>query len=265
LPIVGWFVLGGRCRDCRAPISPRYPVVELLVAISSAAVCRSTIVPVGDAEAGLYTLDALVLGLRLLLVFALVCAALLEFDAHRAPLRLLVIVLAAGFALSVIWPGLRPPVSEAVSGRAYDCGRTLAAGLLLGLLAWPMLLPRADRQGVRDGVCRMIELGAVGMFLGVTAVAVISVFAATWCLASGMAGRLWRGAGRFGWAAALAVGTLIWIAAGSDLSERWLPSGGEDGAMTVATAGAVVAVLSIVARVVRGVRHAGPRAAGKGD
>ncbi len=30
IPVVSWLVLRGRCRHCRAPISPRYPVIELL-------------------------------------------------------------------------------------------------------------------------------------------------------------------------------------------------------------------------------------------
>jgi leader peptidase (prepilin peptidase) / N-methyltransferase len=29
LPVLGWLLLGGRCRHCRMPISPRYPLVEL--------------------------------------------------------------------------------------------------------------------------------------------------------------------------------------------------------------------------------------------
>ena len=33
IPIVSWLVLRGRCRDCRAPISPRYPLVELATAL----------------------------------------------------------------------------------------------------------------------------------------------------------------------------------------------------------------------------------------
>ncbi len=33
VPILGWLLLGGRCRDCRAPISPRYPLVELANAL----------------------------------------------------------------------------------------------------------------------------------------------------------------------------------------------------------------------------------------
>ncbi len=33
LPVVSWAVLRGRCRSCRAPISARYPAVELLTAV----------------------------------------------------------------------------------------------------------------------------------------------------------------------------------------------------------------------------------------
>src|SRR4051794_15999005 len=33
LPVLGWVLLGGRCRRCRSPISPRYPLVEALVAL----------------------------------------------------------------------------------------------------------------------------------------------------------------------------------------------------------------------------------------
>ncbi|MCU1693335.1 MAG: prepilin signal peptidase PulO-like peptidase [Frankiales bacterium] len=29
VPVVGWLLLRGRCRDCHTPISPRYPLVEL--------------------------------------------------------------------------------------------------------------------------------------------------------------------------------------------------------------------------------------------
>lgn len=32
VPVVSWLILRGRCRDCRAPISPRYPAVEALTA-----------------------------------------------------------------------------------------------------------------------------------------------------------------------------------------------------------------------------------------
>ncbi|HMK97387.1 MAG TPA: prepilin peptidase [Acidimicrobiales bacterium] len=33
IPVLSWFLLGGRCRDCKAPISLRYPAVEALTAL----------------------------------------------------------------------------------------------------------------------------------------------------------------------------------------------------------------------------------------
>lgn len=33
IPVVSWLLLGGRCRDCRTPISPRYIAVELLTGL----------------------------------------------------------------------------------------------------------------------------------------------------------------------------------------------------------------------------------------
>jgi leader peptidase (prepilin peptidase) / N-methyltransferase len=38
IPIVSWLVLRGRCRHCGAAISPRYPAVELITAVTFAAV-----------------------------------------------------------------------------------------------------------------------------------------------------------------------------------------------------------------------------------
>lgn len=33
IPVLSWLILRGRCRNCRAPISPRYAIVELLTGI----------------------------------------------------------------------------------------------------------------------------------------------------------------------------------------------------------------------------------------
>lgn len=33
IPLVGWLMLGGKCRNCKEKISPRYPAVELLTAL----------------------------------------------------------------------------------------------------------------------------------------------------------------------------------------------------------------------------------------
>jgi leader peptidase (prepilin peptidase) / N-methyltransferase len=33
IPILGWLLLRGRCRHCRTPISPRYPIIEAITAV----------------------------------------------------------------------------------------------------------------------------------------------------------------------------------------------------------------------------------------
>lgn len=38
VPVVGWLRLGGRCRDCRGPISCRYPIVEAIAGLVVAAI-----------------------------------------------------------------------------------------------------------------------------------------------------------------------------------------------------------------------------------
>jgi leader peptidase (prepilin peptidase) / N-methyltransferase len=38
VPVLSWLLLRGRCRDCGAPISPRYPIVEAITAAAFAGV-----------------------------------------------------------------------------------------------------------------------------------------------------------------------------------------------------------------------------------
>lgn len=38
VPVLGWFVLSGKCYDCKAPISARYPIVELITGLLFGAV-----------------------------------------------------------------------------------------------------------------------------------------------------------------------------------------------------------------------------------
>src|SRR5262245_34692292 len=95
VPIFGWLWLHGRCRDCDAPISVRYPLVELLVAATSAALAWSTCLeplPASPEMADAASTYAVRLGLwafQMLLVCTLCCAALMELDGHFAPPRML--------------------------------------------------------------------------------------------------------------------------------------------------------------------------------
>lgn len=252
VPIVGWLVLGGRCRDCKAAISPRYPLVEFLVAAATALVTWSALEPLAEAEGeAWFTISLSLAAFRLLLVDTLVCTALLEFDAHRGPLRWLLAVLIAGTVLPIAWPDLRPPpVGDAFSEPVlYANARVLAAALLLGLLMWPLVVKSRDGDAIRTGVSRVVVLALVGLFLGIAALAAIAVFATALFVATLVAGRFWPPAARFGWASSLAAGTLIWIVAGPRIA--WPSVAAGDSWSTLVTAGAIVAVLAIVGRAAR--------------
>lgn len=75
IPVLSWLILRGRCRDCAAPISPRYPLVE---ASTAAAWIGVTLWGAGTGNAAL---------VPLLLIFASVSIALtlIDFDTMRLP------------------------------------------------------------------------------------------------------------------------------------------------------------------------------------
>ncbi|WDQ18233.1 A24 family peptidase [Rhodopirellula sp. P2] len=100
VPIFGWLWLSGRCRDCRLPISSRYPIVETLVGITFAVVgatelTRWSLPYVGDSVRSNWLstpfVDADLLTLILYHVVALAtawAAGLIRFDGNPLPPRL---------------------------------------------------------------------------------------------------------------------------------------------------------------------------------
>ena len=77
IPVLGWLMLGGRCRSCRRPISWRYPGVELLTGVLWAAEGWR----IAGFRFGHYA-DVFLGMLELLLVSALVATIVIDID-HR--------------------------------------------------------------------------------------------------------------------------------------------------------------------------------------
>jgi leader peptidase (prepilin peptidase)/N-methyltransferase len=84
IPLLSWLWLRGRCSACRTPISARYPLVELLTALLSA------------AAAWKWGLSMQTLG-ALLLVWALIALAFIDLDTTLLPDSL---------TLPLLWLGL---------------------------------------------------------------------------------------------------------------------------------------------------------------
>lgn len=73
IPVLGWLMLTGRCHDCHAPISPRYPLVELGTGVLFAA----TAVRLGD--------DAALLPAYLTFAALGIALAAIDLDVRRLP------------------------------------------------------------------------------------------------------------------------------------------------------------------------------------
>jgi leader peptidase (prepilin peptidase)/N-methyltransferase len=145
VPVLGWLMLRGRCRNCHVSISPRYPIVEAVTAALAVAVLL-----VANS-----TRDV---ALGLVLVGILVPVALIDLDHRIIPNKITlpaaIAAVAAGLALH---PAGVP--EQLISGAA-------AAGfLLVFVLAYP--------RGMGMGDVKLA--GVLGLFLGrYVAVAILS-------------------------------------------------------------------------------------------
>ena len=63
IPLVSWLVLRGRCRDCRAPISMRYPLVELASGVLAVAAVARWGLSATAVEVAIFAWVSLALGL----------------------------------------------------------------------------------------------------------------------------------------------------------------------------------------------------------
>jgi leader peptidase (prepilin peptidase) / N-methyltransferase len=136
VPIVSWLVLRGRCRHCGAPISPRYPVVELLTALTFAAV---VLVRGFDND----------LILELPFVAALIALAGIDFD-HKLLPNKIVYPLAAYGVIATLLVDRDDLVENLVSGAGAF------TFLLVAVIAYP--------RGMGMGDVKLA--GAMGLYLG---------------------------------------------------------------------------------------------------
>ena len=126
VPVLSWLALRGRCRTCRAPISPRYARVEALFATGFGVLAWAFPVEVHGASV-----------LPLLVLFAmLTTAALIDLDTFLLPDALTLpaaLVGVAGAALYARSSGL-PTVAEALLGAAVASGVLVLINRIGGLV-----------------------------------------------------------------------------------------------------------------------------------
>jgi len=141
VPVLSWLLLGGRCRDCRAPIALRYPMLELANGVLWALVflrARNR----AELATGLFLVSA--------------CLALLAIDAEfqLLPDRITLTGIAVGLGLSLL-PGSRGLVAAALGAALGGGGLWLVAYLYERI---------TGQEGMGLGDVKMLAM--IGAFLG---------------------------------------------------------------------------------------------------
>ncbi|WP_243844313.1 A24 family peptidase [Salinibacterium sp. ZJ454] len=98
IPVVSWLWLRGRCRDCGAKISARYPLVELGTALFFAVV-GWWLLSAGSANGWGWAATLVVLAAFLYLAAISVALALIDMDTHTLPNKIVLPAYPVGAAL----------------------------------------------------------------------------------------------------------------------------------------------------------------------
>jgi leader peptidase (prepilin peptidase)/N-methyltransferase len=194
VPIVSWLLLQGRCRNCGARISPRYPLTELITAAAFAGV-----VAVRGFDEGLV--------LELPFVAALIALAGIDYDHKLLPNRIVYPMAAYGVVATLL-----VDTDDLVENLIAGGGAFLF--LMLAVLAYP--------RGMGMGDVKLA--GAMGLYLGLSVIPAMltafltgSIVGLAIIAREGAAGR--KKAVPFG--VFLALGGIVGVLAGPELIELY--------------------------------------------
>jgi leader peptidase (prepilin peptidase)/N-methyltransferase len=148
IPLVSWLLLGGKCASCKARISPRYPIVELVTALLSAAVVW---------RFGYHWQSVA----ALFVTWALVALTVIDLDHQILPDIITLPLLWLGLLASLAWhAGLAPPLPT--DPRSAILG-AVAGYLSLWSVYWAFKL-LTGKEGMGYGDFKLF--GALGAWLG---------------------------------------------------------------------------------------------------
>lgn len=147
IPVVSYLALGGKCKACKAPISVRYPLVELATAVLSAAVAWKF-------GFTLFTAGALVL------TWILVALSAIDIDTQLLPDDL---------TLGLLWLGLLFSLGTPAAAAQLPVGPQesilgAAAGYLSLWLVYQLFKLVTGKEGMGYGDFKL--LAALGAWLG---------------------------------------------------------------------------------------------------
>ena len=165
IPVISYLVLGGKCKGCKAKISPRYPIIELAAGLLSALLVWTF----GSGYAGLATLVFLYLLIAMTFIDAdtqllpddltyplLWIGLLMNVQGHFVPLQDAVIGAFAGYmvlwTVATLYEKLRGQV-----GMGHGDFKLLAAlGAWMGWSALPAIILMSSAVGAVVGISLIV-------------------------------------------------------------------------------------------------------------
>lgn len=141
IPVLSWLMLSGKCAACKATISPRYPLVELLTGVVSAAVAWK------------FGWSWQALG-GLLFVWALIALAFIDIDNTLLP---------DSITLPLLWLGLLFNLNAYFTSLPNAVIGALTGYLILWSIYWLFKLA-TGKEGMGFGDFKL--LAAIGAWLG---------------------------------------------------------------------------------------------------
>ncbi len=171
VPVFSWIVLRGRCRNCREPISIRYPLVELF---TGGVFVFAAALHLYRAAGGGMPLLAAVFGIQVSLACAMIVCSLIDLDLRILPDEItlpgIILGLIAGLALPAWYQmdGRALPLAAIISNdhlgglTAAALGALVGGGILYFLGIVGELIFRKEAMGFGD----VKYYGFLGAFLG---------------------------------------------------------------------------------------------------
>jgi leader peptidase (prepilin peptidase)/N-methyltransferase len=200
IPVAGWLMLRGRCAHCRAPISARYPLVEMLGGVVAALLAwRFGYSPQ--------------LAFGLVFAWAMIALAFIDFDTQLLP---------DDITLPMLWLGLLANLMGTYTDLRSAVLGAVAGYLVLWIVYWAFKLV-AKKEGMGFGDFKL--LAAIGAWTGWQVIpAVILISAGLGAVVGSLF--LWlarRGADtRIPFGPYLALGGIVALLWGRELVVAWL-------------------------------------------
>ncbi|HTL17609.1 MAG TPA: prepilin peptidase [Patescibacteria group bacterium] len=119
VPLITWLTLRGKCRNCGAPISIRYFLVELLTGLMFLG-CWLRFGPISASLALVYCL----------VLAGLIAATFIDFEHFIIPDEITIGGMVVGFICSFFFPGLHRSISVSMALKQSLLGMAVGAGLI---------------------------------------------------------------------------------------------------------------------------------------